>query len=428
MNENIFHSNIKIIQERWPLIALSIYKSNNKLCATLISGAFNTIAINNLQICSRYNPHQEALVQSKTIPPTEIVTLYGFGMGHLAQYLLEQRPEIKKIQLVILNVDVVFTILHTIDLSAILENKKIELLMGNDEAKIRYPYFAHSPDLHLCDTSCVRLRNLISHDKTIQYNQHRFNSLQDDITERITSNLELIQTDGDVSVFFDSAIEKKALVIGAGPTLDQSLQWCKQQLDSTDRPLIIAVDTALKPLAHFHIKPDIVVSIDMHKRDKFYYVSMEQTPLVYAPILANEVLRAWPGPRYVTYFNLPAYDTWKKSHPKGSLMCLSSVIHTATDLAVKMGAKDIYFLGADFGFPKGKSYAQSLEKFSKPQDHLTEWLLDGHGNKIYTQPNMLGYLLDLEIYIQSQPQIRFYNTSRDGATIAGTSYINHAKL
>jgi hypothetical protein len=53
------------------------------------------------------------------------------------------------------------------------------------------------------------------------------------------------------------------------------------------------------------------------------------------------------------------------------------------------------------------------------QYHLAEQLL---GNRAKTQPNFRSYLCELERYIARHPEIKFYNTSRIGALIDGTSF------
>ena len=426
MSEVIYHSNMQIIQARWPDIASSIECADvTSLKVASRSGEYTTILINNLQMSSRHCPDNEAKVQAATLPSAEILTLYGFGMGHLPEQLLESRPEIKTLRLVVLNMSVLRAIICTRDLSNLLSNNKIQISSADTEIKPLTPYFVSPPDLQLSDLKFVKLRTQLTQEKVNYYNKLRFINGRNEAEIRIDRNADLIKEDGDVGYFFNSAPGRKCCIVGAGPSLDRSLIWCKEFIKKDNPPVIIAVDTALKPLSNIGIRPDIVVSIDMNKRSKFYYEGMEHTPLVYAPILANDVLKAWPGPRYVTYFNLPEYTPWKISHPKKTLVCLSSVIHTATDLALKMGIREIYFMGADFAFPHGKSYAKSLEEFSKPQDHLTEWLLDGYGNKILTQPNMVGYLLDLEELIERNPDTKFFNTSRAGAIINGTTYIKN---
>jgi hypothetical protein len=50
------------------------------------------------------------------------------------------------------------------------------------------------------------------------------------------------------------------------------------------------------------------------------------------------------------------------------------------------------------------------------------WVLDGYGQRVKTQLNFRSYLCELERYIAGHPQVRFYNSSRAGAMIAGTAF------
>lgn len=50
------------------------------------------------------------------------------------------------------------------------------------------------------------------------------------------------------------------------------------------------------------------------------------------------------------------------------------------------------------------------------------WVLDGHGSRVKTQLNFRSYLCELERFIAAHPQVRFYNSSRDGARIVGTDF------
>jgi hypothetical protein len=99
------------------------------------------------------------------------------------------------------------------------------------------------------------------------------------------------------------------------------------------------------------------------------------------------------------------------------------VIHPAVDLAVRMGAAQVTLFGADFAFPNDKTHAGWSDGDLGPQlTHARHWVLDGHGGRVRTQLNFRSYLTELERYIARHPQVSFFNTSRDGALIAGTTY------
>jgi hypothetical protein len=100
-----------------------------------------------------------------------------------------------------------------------------------------------------------------------------------------------------------------------------------------------------------------------------------------------------------------------------------SVIHPAIDLGVKMGASRITLFGADFAFPGGKTHTGWQDGDLGPQMNIARhWVRDGRGNKVKTQLNFRSYLIELERYIALHPEVQFFNTSRDGALIDGTSF------
>ena len=79
--------------------------------------------------------------------------------------------------------------------------------------------------------------------------------------------------------------------------------------------------------------------------------------------------------------------------------------------------------GADFCFSADKTHAGWEDgALSSPVATATHWVLNGMGNRAKTQPNFRSYLCELERYIARHPEIKFYNTSRIGALIDGTSF------
>ena len=84
--------------------------------------------------------------------------------------------------------------------------------------------------------------------------------------------------------------------------------------------------------------------------------AFENTPLVYVPTVTNNLLQQWPGPRFTAYLRRALYVELNKRYERGFLFSTGTVTHCCVDLAVKMGAKEIVLLGADFSFPKNKSH------------------------------------------------------------------------
>jgi hypothetical protein len=189
----------------------------------------------------------------------------------------------------------------------------------------------------------------------------------------------------------------------------------------------VAVNSALKPLARAGIVPDVAVVIDPDPKiiscfEGYDVGGFKDVPLVYFPRIPETVPAAWPGPRLAAYSDHASYETIQKKYPRGRLFSSGSVLHTAVDLAVCMGAAAVILFGADLAFPGGDKYAQGTGWQEPEAGGMQHWVLDGHGNRVETTAALRGYLRDLEGYIKTKPKVRFYNSSLEGALIRGADF------
>ena len=137
------------------------------------------------------------------------------------------------------------------------------------------------------------------------------------------------------------------------------------------------------------------------------------------------MLSSWPGPRLLACSANPLHDEIRETYRCGTLYSSGSVIHPATDLAVQMGASRIVFLGADFGFPHDRFHVENYGVGVQEETfrHGSHWVLNGFGERIRTTSNLRNYLVDLENYIATKPQVEFCLCCREGASITGVDYL-----
>lgn len=159
--------------------------------------------------------------------------------------------------------------------------------------------------------------------------------------------------------------DKKVLIVAAGPSLDNYIQWIFQH---QDKFLIVAVDIVVKKLEKFAIVPDIVVSIDqsnlcagfMETNDKEFLkdsaiVLLSQQHKLFMEVVKDKHL----------YFSqsIPLVERL------GYLGSVSNVGTMSYAFAVHFGAKEIYTIGTDAAFNQetGSRYA---EDSPNPQNDL----------------------------------------------------------
>ncbi|MCB2250748.1 DUF115 domain-containing protein [Pseudomonas chlororaphis] len=420
-----FEGNAQVIQARWPrLLERLLAEDSAALQADLVEGLGSTLSISGIQLTSRHDRVAEARTQAASLPvDSPVVHLYGTGLGDLQQVLLEN-PALQRLQVHILNGAVFALVLQLLDQRAWLSDPRVELAYAGDLAEIQMPFFALPAELVLADDHNAKIRDRLVSEVHLAFNNRDFVADSPEVLQRLQSSAELVAGDSDVAQLFGTQAGREVFVIATGPSLERHFERLRQIRSQAQRPLLICVDTAYRPLLKQGIEPDIVVSID--HRISGLHLPPEQSAgiaLVYLPMVDPQILARWQGPRYVGYSASPIYGWIREQLPKAQLYVGGSVIHPAVDLAVRMGAQQITLFGADFAFPMNKTHAGWLDGELGPQlGAARHWVLDGHGQRVRTQLNFRSYLCELERFIAGHPQVHFYNSSRDGAKIVGTTY------
>ncbi|WP_053154919.1 motility associated factor glycosyltransferase family protein [Pseudomonas sp. Pf153] len=420
-----FARNLQLIEQRWPALAERlVLEDASRLQADLVEGMGSTLSINGIQLTSRHDRLAEAELQASSLPSdAAVVHVYGTGLGDLQNRMLE-RPALERLYVHILNGSVFALVLQVLDQSPWLVDPRVELLYAGDLTEIQLPFFALPAELVLADDYNAKIRDRLISETHLVFNNREFDPGAPEIIERLRSTFNLVQRDRDVGELFGSYKGRDAFVIATGPSLEQHFEKLRNLHDQAERPLLICVDTAYRPLINHGIRPDIVVTIDQR-------ISMRHLPaehsggvtLVYLPMADPLVIEAWQGARYVGYSASPIYRQMRQQMLRHELYVGGSVIHPAVDLAVKMGASRVTLFGADFAFPHDRTHAGWNDGDLGPKlDAARHWVLDGHGQRVKTQLNFRSYLCELERFIAGHPRVRFFNSSRDGAMIAGTDF------
>ena len=420
----IFMQNVAIIRQRWPhLYDILTQQKTDTISAVLVEGLSTTLQINGIQLTSRHDRLKEAFQQANSVPENPVLHLYGTGLGDLQIELLK-RSGLLRLYIHILNETLFTLVLHLLDQQEWLNDPRVELSLASAVKEIQSPFFAIPAELLLVTDQNSKIRDRLVAEIEISYVQQRFNPCDSRVIDRIYSNEHVLSIDDDVAVLFNRYSGQDAYILATGPTLELHYQKLLEIASKRHHPLLICLDTALRPLIEHGITPDIVVSIDEFTNcSHFPNKISHDVQLVYFPMVMNETLLSWQGKRYAAYSFSRIYDEINKKYPKSRLYSNGSVIHPATDLAVRLGVKTITFFGADFCFPNNKTHAGWNdgvlgESFSTAK----HWVLNGEGQRVRTLLNFRSYLCGLERYIAKHPEVHFYNTSRLGAAIDGTDY------
>ena len=288
-----------------------------------------------------------------------------------------------------------------------LADPRVELDLVS-ESDIRVPFAAVPSCLQLADENSARLRDLVFLELATPF-LHEKHSLENPaIEKRIERNTRFVAVDKDVASLFQAKRGTTIFVAAAGPSLSDNIEWLRSHRHGSP---LVAVNSALKPLAQAGIYPDVVVVIDDDPKILSCFEGFDLSPsvgtsLVYFPRVPAEVLELWPGPRLAAYADHASYRQIASEYPKGKLFAAGSVLHSAVDLAVQMGAAEVVLLGADLACPDGRRYARGAGWDEATVQTRSHWVLDGYGRRVDTTASLRGYL---GIWNAISPTIRGLN-------------------
>ncbi|WP_303510046.1 motility associated factor glycosyltransferase family protein [Motilimonas sp. 1_MG-2023] len=423
---NKLSNSLAIIAKRWPELYQPILSSPT-ITPVVIHEPEPTYVIDDIQLTSCYQRESEAQLQANSVPTNcSKLNIYGVALGDTINAVLTNK-QLKLVKVHILNLSVFKLTLSDLGSLGWLDDPRVELVYAGGSNGISRPYLVMPAELILADDDCARLRDklILDRDSAHIESQHTNNQ---HAQQHIITTQAVLKHDRDAEELLNNTF-KRALIIAAGPSLEQTYQLIKNHQTGD---IIICVDAALRALKQEGIIPNIVISIDPHPEICFRGIDFKEyteVSLVYFPRMSPDTLSQWLGPRYQAYSTSSLYDDVNQKCPRLRLFSGGSVIHPAIDLAVKMSAAEVILFGADFGYPSNKTHAFWPSNFDVPAVNSTvgHSVMSWRGNKISTLPNLRGYLRDLEDFIELHPEVNFYSASSLGAKIDGARLWNEVQ-
>ncbi len=393
-----------------------------------------TLRVDGIQLCGAVRPEDEATMLARRIPVgARTATVYGIAQGDLPRALL-RRTELQRLDVVVLEPGVLREVLARFDQAGWMHDPRVRVRLPQTDERPVAPWAVSPGVLRLAGRDAWPLRDQLVLALGVAYQQRGFAHLDVQLHERLVTNAESLATDGDVAELFGRAGGRRVVVAGAGPTLSAQVPWLRAHRNSLT---LVAVNSALRPLLLADVVPDLVVAVDGHENlirhlscppelaPEAWRILLAPVPLVYAPAVHPDALRAWPGPRYATLLSSRRYDPLEATLPRGRLWCAGTVTQTALDLAARMGATDIVLVGVDLGYPDDRTHADgAVAAVTVPSHERRYTVEDGHGQPLRSDVTLIGYLRDLEDWVADRPHLRVCKRGRAGSRMRGVAWID----
>ena len=228
-----------------------------------------------------------------------------------------------------------------------------------------------------------------------------------------------------ISEFDISNVKKDIIVVAAGPSLDCSLDFLKE---NQGKKTIIAVGTVFKKLLELEILPDMVVILDPQKRtyQQIEGAEEQKVPLLLAMTAYWKFAAAYQGEKYlIPLKSVGELDNITEKY-EDAWDAGGTVTYLALEAAVRFKAENIFLVGVDLAYPGGVTHAAgTMDRAQISMDGLIP--IEGYrGTTVYSNKTFISFRRDIEGLIANNPGISYYNMSHIGAKIAGTQTIGEA--
>lgn len=408
---------------------------------------------------SAYNPEKEANalineIKNETEKDLDLVFIFGIGAGYLINAFKKLNiniaiiePSIKFFNLLIDNFkldkiledNITFFIggddIEDIEKFISLTNtKKVKFFITRSYATLfnEEALFYQSKVLSIVDKKIININTISRFDKLWAYN--------------IASNVAKISTYYGVNKFFDKYKNIPAVIVSAGPSLEKNIRKLKE---IKNKALIIAVDTAIKPLFSHNISPHFVITIDPQKKNSKYFrnVNFKESVLIAESSVDKEAIDSFNGAIYFinSIFPLAKYFM-EELGDRGDITTGGSVSTAAYDFAIRIGANPIIMVGLDLSFPnyqthiKGSYHEENffteIYKLDSYDSRIYKVLIAGnlreekniYNEKVWTDSRFDMYKNWYEEQCEKNNKIKFYNATEGGIIINGMENIKLEEL
>lgn len=408
---------------------------------------------------SAYDPEKEANalineIKKETEKDLDLVFIFGIGAGYLINAFKKLNiniaviePSIKFFNLLIDNFkldkiledNITFFIggddIEDIEKFISLTNtKKVKFFITRSYATLfnEEALFYQSKVLSIVDKKIININTISRFDKLWAYN--------------IASNVAKISTHYGVNKFFYKYKNIPAIIVSAGPSLEKNIRKLKE---IKNKALIIAVDTAMKPLFSRNISPHFIITIDPQKKNSKYFrnVNFKESVLIAESSVDKEAIDSFNGAVYFinSIFPLAKYFM-EELGDRGDITTGGSVSTAAYDFAIRIGANPIIMVGLDLSFPnyqthiKGSYHEENffteIYKLDSYDSRIYKVLIAGnlreekniYNEKVWTDSRFDMYKNWYEEQCEKNNKIKFYNATEGGIIINGMENIKLEEL
>ena len=451
--------NIKFLKKNYPDIYkkleqidskkyndISIEEAKNKNRTIKYIGENKSIYIH-----SKYNPSEEAYKLVDDFLESEgnanHIIVYGVGLGHHILELADKYPN-SVITLIEPSIEILHAFLCEFDLNKILlgdifvENENyisslIDKIIINNKNCDNKIFTLNSYKNIFEDNYGIflsKFNDAIKHRRSqleVNYNfQKRWiiNSMKNFSTTLNTKNI-LLQ---DRSVY-DGKI---ALIVSAGPSLEDEIENLKE-IKRNKSAYIFSVGSSISTLYKNNVLPDAVCTYDptienAMVHDILVRNNIDTIPMIYGTSVGYESLENYKGPKLhmITSQDMISqfYIQSKSKKQIEGVIDSPSIAVITLQLLYRLGFSKIIFVGQNLAYRNNKNYADDIEYIDNIVSEEIKVnsirVRSVDGDLIETDFGFNQMRQQIEFYISQFENVDILNSTKGGAHIEGSRYMN----
>jgi hypothetical protein len=450
-----FESNLALLSTRQPELALQLSKIENRRIKVFSSGCGLPTAryekdSSSLALHSQFDPMKEArqLLKKLDYAGADYFVFLGFGLGYSLNVLLEENVDSSNHYFIVeSDLEILRAAFEARDLSSILSLPHVYFAWPATGAELADQW------QRFFDPVLAQKNVYITHLPSVALNRALFKSAAEIIQSQIFQTFTDINTLVDKSeTFLNNFVQNllkavrapgiasfagrfsgiPAVIVSAGPSLDKNiheLRGCR------DRILILATDTALKPLLAAGIDPHFILTGDPTEAN---YGHLKGSNSKEALLVAEAT--AFPAAfdefegkiLSCTYESSSLRSLSDLLGNKGTIRAWGSVATMALDFALLLKCNPIVFIGQDLAYTDGRTYCSGVyfseTWFSDVTDPVT-WnkqldrirsqrrtisVEDIFGKPIETTDKLVSYWNWILKAVRDHPEVEFINATEGG--------------
>lgn len=389
---------------------------------------------------SNQDPNAEARAWVRAIPDEQSkgYHILGCGLGYHALALCEELKESYPVHVYEPDARLLYLMLHYLDLEKYLRGG---LLILHEDMAFRALLGAVSqPGEKLC-IHYPSLR-LVKDDRLRQNFEQFF--LQDSsyrnakmlLQGNFDANMERMQAEPQRFLTADALrgqfLDKIAYIVAAGPSLDRNvsqLASCAGRSDS----VIVACGTVFRKLLAMGIRPDYVIVTDANPRvlSQIYGQEQNDVPMLMLSTANHGFAARYHAVHYMLFQE--GYPRAEKEAQRLGCMCVQtggSVMTTALDAVLRLGARRLVFVGLDLAFTDNLAHASGTSnRVATDAGDLTP-VKAWDGGTVYADSKFILYRTWMERRLKEDDAGRaeVINATEGGSYIEGMRHVPLAEV